>query len=342
MAKISREPSRQYQRCLWMFNIIRTHGPISREAINERYRHDSEVNPYDDYEIPQRTFQKTIGAIQDFFKVNVHCNRHTNEYTIEGDEELGLSRTRQLTTIDLANIQTQRLHQKHIPVQVFRIDALPDTAERLREHPICREQQEVSSDENGVTIFEYIMSPTWEWYEAIRSLGAAVKVIYPYWLSELVREDAQGVADMYKEEKDRRLVSPGFINPYICRIVDTKKSSLYLSIPWEFYEVLKNEGLDEYNVAITPENAWHLVQMDPKSCTPILDEDENLVPIHYDTIHFKVNDDPDSSEAVVEVTKIESFELTDVREEDKTDEDPMEHLVTYTLGKVLQTWEKEQ
>jgi len=199
----------QYRRCAWMLNIINVHAPITREKINEYYRDDEDVNPYHEREIPVRTFQKTLRAIEDIFGVLIHCNRAFNEYSIEGGKVAGLSRTRKVSTIDIATREMRKWTDLDAPVQLFRIDAMEETAERLRENPICEEQREVSADEEtGITIFEYLMKPTWEWYEAIRSLGAAVKVIYPKWLADLVADDAQGVANMYKEDKDNRLACP--------------------------------------------------------------------------------------------------------------------------------------
>lgn len=359
---------------MWLLNTINSFAPITREDINRRWYEDDSANSDREREIPLRTFQKSLKDIADYFEVDIVCNRSTNEYSVEGGKVHGLSRAREVTTIDLANKQMQNWETLNVPLQLFRIDALPETAERLREHPICKEQREVSVNENGIAIFDFLMKPTWQWYEAIRSLGAGVKVLHPYWLSELLLEDAQGVVDMYKEDKEDKPGQSGFINPYICHIVDVKKSSLYLSIPQDFYDAIQLglEDAKEYNVIVNPENIWHLIQLDLDKDEELRDEEGNAIPVHYDTIHFKVGHHKDAPEMIVEIEKAEVFELseenggsqrqyvTDENGEVLIDHDGNnvppkfdeqgncingklwnEEVITYTLGKVLQTWAKE-
>lgn len=201
----SKEPALQIRRCTWLINTIFAHGPITREGLMEHWRRDEFANPYGTYEIPLRTFQKTIRAAEDFFPVEIHCNRHTNEYTISGCKEAGMTHTRKVSTLDMPMARMQKPEISTLPVQLFRIDVLPEEVERLREHPFCPEQREVSVDpETGVTVFEYFMKPTMEWYEAIRSLGIAVKVLYPQWLVDVIRDDMQGIANMYWEDGEEK------------------------------------------------------------------------------------------------------------------------------------------
>lgn len=201
----SKEPALQYRRCLWLLNTIYAHGPITREGIMEYWRDDDEANPYGTYEIPIRTFQKSLRAIEDYFGLTVYCNRRTNEYTVLGAKEAGMKRTRKVTMVDLASAQLQHPDVSSLPAQLFRIDVLEPEVERLREHPLCPEQREVSVDtETGNAIFEYFMKPSMQWYEAVRSLGIAVKVLYPQWLVDVIREDMQTIANMYWEDVEEK------------------------------------------------------------------------------------------------------------------------------------------
>jgi len=363
-----------YRRCVWMLNTINVHAPITKEKINEYYRDDEDVNPYHEREIPLRTFQKTLRSVEDLFGVIIHCSRSFNEYSIEGGKLAGLSRTRKVTTVDIA---TREMHKwnalENVPLQVFRIDTTKEATERLLENPICEEQKLVSTDnETGISIFEYIMRPTLEWYEAIRSLGAAVKIIYPYWLVKLIHEDVTNTKEMYEEGDWDSPYRQTFINPYECRIVETEKKSLYLNIDQMFLDAYLAGDETEYNVRITPDNIYHLIQMDDNGLE-VRDEEDNALPIYYDTIHFKVGPNQDADEAIFEVNNIEVFQLT--TEDDGpqrqfvTDENGVvlrdddgqylvpefdangncingflwnEEVITFTLGKTLQTLIKEK
>ncbi|MBQ0090346.1 MAG: hypothetical protein KBT27_13550 [Prevotellaceae bacterium] len=322
--------SLQYRRCCWLLNIINVHQPITRDEINNYWKDDGDVNPYRSSEIPLRTFQKTLRQIEDLFQVDIHCNRSSNTYSLEGGKKAGLSRTRDVTTIDAA---TREMHKwseiESVPVQLFRIDATPDATERLLEHPICKEQKLVSTNkETGISIFEYLMKPTWEWYEAIRSLGAVVKILYPYWLVKFIHEDMTDIKRLYEEGDWDSPYRQTFINPYDCLIVEKDKKSLYLNIDQMFLDAYLDGVETEYNVRITPDNIMHLVQLDEKGLE-IRDEEGNAIPIHYDTIHFKVGSDSYADEAIFEVKKIEIFQLT-------TDNDgPQRQFVTDESGNVL-------
>lgn len=365
--------SLQYRRCAWLLNVINVHAPISREDINRYWRNDEDVNPYRTDEIPLRTFQKSLRAIEDLFNVNIVCNRATNEYHIEGGKLAGLSRTRKVTTVDMATREMKRWQDIDAPVQVFRIDSVPDMTERLLEHPICPEQRLVSTDEEtGISIFEFIMKPTWEWFEAVRSLGPSVKVLYPNWLVELVHDDAQTIVETYE---DYFGLWNTFVNPYICHLPDTGNRTLHLNMSMLYFMGLKvGELYDGYNVFVNPRNVRHLIQINPESGEQVIGEDGDPLPVPYDTIHFKFGSDPKAPEAIVEVEKIEVFDLTDGDGEDAvvrkyvTDDDGHilldadgnrivpefdaagnctngiyheEQVVTYMLGKILQIWDPE-
>lgn len=282
--------SLQYRRCAWLLNIINIHAPITREEINRYWRHDQDVNPYGETEIPLRTFQKTLRAMEDYFDITVHCNRATNEYSLEGGKLAGLSRTRKVTVVDLATRELQQWRNVDAPVQLFRIDVIPEIAERLRENPICKEQREVTTEEDtDVAVFEYLMKPSMVWYEAIRSLGPYVKVLYPNWLANMLREDAQMVAEMYDEEN------------YTIMEKNNQLKVLNLIIKQVYFDqIMAGTKVQEFR-EVKPTTYKQLILHDEEGFD-IEDENGLAQPIHYDAIRFFVGYKKDRDSALVEVT----------------------------------------
>lgn len=281
--------SLQYRRCAWMLNIINVHAPITRKEINRYWRDDQDANPYGELEIPLRTFQKTLRAMEDYFDITVRCNRATNEYSIEGGKLAGLSRTRKVTVVDLAARELQRMENVDAPIQLFRIDAIPEIAERLREHPICKEQREVKTDTpDGLAIFEYLMKPSVAWYEAVQSLGPCVKVLYPKWVADMLREDAQMVADMYNED-----------NNTIMKANDQLKVLNLIIKQVYFDQIIAGTKVQEFR-EVKPTTYKQLILHDEEGFD-IEDENGMAQPIRYDAIRFFVGYKKDRDSALVEV-----------------------------------------
>lgn len=353
-------------------NIIYFEGPITREEINSRWLEEKDLNPRREY-MPRRTFAKTIDAIRKEFHVDVKVDQYNSyTYSIERENIEGISINNPLTPLGVLKRQMKLWEDETVPQQMFRIDAAPEVVERLRRFPICPEQKVYSEDkETGIVTFAYYMRPTWDWYEKVRSLGGFVRVVHPYWLADLMRRDALSVANMYKDAQDENLEFH-LINPYDCRLIHHKGGCLYLNISESLFDALVEGLIPEVNVFVNPQNIWHLLQMDIEKTDRLLDADGCALPVQYETIHFKAGADTFAPEALVEIKKIEVFELTDkdgkqrryvtdaldnVLKDDygdnlspEFDEEGncingklwYEDTVTFTLGKVIEVWEMEE
>ncbi len=78
-------------------------------------------------------------------------------------------------------------------------------ARYLRSLPLHHTQNEVetvnesaSQMNDGYSVFEYHIAPTFDFIQELRSLGAEVKVLEPKHLADCLRYDAQMVLDLYK------------------------------------------------------------------------------------------------------------------------------------------------
>lgn len=74
-------------RYIWLIDVIRRHGTITRERLNELWmRTDfSEGQP-----LPRRTFYNYRMAIDELFKIDIRCNPSTFEYYIDENDNSGL------------------------------------------------------------------------------------------------------------------------------------------------------------------------------------------------------------------------------------------------------------
>lgn len=70
-------------RYIWLADTVKTHGPLSRERIDELWRKSAlgEGNP-----LPERTFYNYRRAVEEIFKIEIECNSR-GEYYIPGEEE---------------------------------------------------------------------------------------------------------------------------------------------------------------------------------------------------------------------------------------------------------------
>ncbi|MBO4232209.1 MAG: WYL domain-containing protein [Bacteroidales bacterium] len=68
---------------IWLVNTI-AHGPISREAIDEKWARAS-VNDYKTDSIPESTFHRWRNTVELLFDIEIKCNAH-GEYYIEETE----------------------------------------------------------------------------------------------------------------------------------------------------------------------------------------------------------------------------------------------------------------
>ena len=68
---------------IWFVNTI-ANGPISREAIDEKWARAS-VNDYQTDSIPESTFYRWRNTVEELFDIEIHCNEQGEYYIEEAD-----------------------------------------------------------------------------------------------------------------------------------------------------------------------------------------------------------------------------------------------------------------
>lgn len=78
-------------------------------------------------------------------------------------------------------------------------------AKYIRTLPLHHSQKEIETvretstlENNGHSLFEYYVAPTFDFIQELRSLGPEVKVIEPQYLADILRRNALQVADLYE------------------------------------------------------------------------------------------------------------------------------------------------
>ncbi|MDE6154755.1 MAG: WYL domain-containing protein, partial [Muribaculaceae bacterium] len=73
----------QLSRSMWLVNLLRRYGRLTRAQINQHWRASGLGNGRD---IPRRTFFNFRDEISDLFHIRIECDSRTYEYYIEEDE----------------------------------------------------------------------------------------------------------------------------------------------------------------------------------------------------------------------------------------------------------------
>lgn len=71
-------------RYIWLIDTLRTHGPVSRERINELW---SRSSVGDDMPLPERTFYHYRRAVEEIFKIEIACNSRGEYYIVKDETE---------------------------------------------------------------------------------------------------------------------------------------------------------------------------------------------------------------------------------------------------------------
>lgn len=113
---------KQFNRYVWLVDLIHRAGRITFEEINERWMH-SQLNEGGE-ELPLRTFHNHLTAIQQMFDINVECDRRAGYvYYVENAEDMERSGVRSwlLNTFAVNNLINEshalreRILFEHIP-----------------------------------------------------------------------------------------------------------------------------------------------------------------------------------------------------------------------------------
>ena len=181
--------ARQYNKYLWLLNVIHAAGHITFKDIEDKWVHAS-INERKESRLPRSTFNAMKAQIEELMNVNIVCDRHTNEYYIENADLLPAVNNGYLTHYAIA--QLDMVCVKPLPIQRVCLHVIVEAAPHLRIYPLHKSQHEVEHEQsNKFAIFEYLISPTMEFYQKVRSMGTDVELVEPEWLRHHLREDAR-------------------------------------------------------------------------------------------------------------------------------------------------------
>ena len=93
----------QYKKYIWLVDTIHSAGKISKEQIDRKWS-NSRYNDNHETSIPDTSFYRMRRAIEEFFDIEILCDRSTGEYYID-DSDLG-SQTKQWLLSQFAVNQT--------------------------------------------------------------------------------------------------------------------------------------------------------------------------------------------------------------------------------------------
>lgn len=83
-----------FNRYIWLVDVIYAAGHISLEDINRRWAQSS-LNDKHEEQIPRRTFINWRNEVEELFRINIECDRHTNTYYIANASDIAASNLRQ-------------------------------------------------------------------------------------------------------------------------------------------------------------------------------------------------------------------------------------------------------
>jgi hypothetical protein len=189
--------ARQYNKYLWLSNVIHSAGRITFKDIEEKWAHAS-INEQQESRLPRSTFNAMKLQIEELMGIIIVCDRSTNEYFIENIDQLPQIDHGQITHLHIA--KQDHVYVNPCKVQPIRIHIIEEAAGDLRKYPLHPSQHELLPREHsGYAVFDYLMSPTMEFYQQICSMGPNVELISPEWLRKHLRDDAELLYATYVE-----------------------------------------------------------------------------------------------------------------------------------------------
>ena len=76
-----------YRRYVWLADTINSYGPITLRDIREKWAGSCLSDGRDN--LPARTFQRYLEAIETMFGIDVECNRYNEYYIVNQDDFFG-------------------------------------------------------------------------------------------------------------------------------------------------------------------------------------------------------------------------------------------------------------
>lgn len=89
------------------------------------------------------------------------------------------------------------IRDEECPVERVRIKVFDNQARYLEALPLHHSQQEIEKTED-YTVFEYLLSPTFDFRQELLSHGAAIEVLSPQWLRAALTEEIGRMEERYK------------------------------------------------------------------------------------------------------------------------------------------------
>lgn len=186
--------ARQYNKYLWFVDTIHAAGRITFPDLEAKWARAS-INEDHASHLPRSTFNKIRDEIVELCHIEIGCDRTTNEYYIKDLEDLN----KQLGKFTHFGISQQNTFKVEHPLAIQRVvlDTIPEAAEDLRRFPLDLSQREASPTGKPYCSFEYLLSPSLEFYMKIRSLGPDIEVLEPEWLRDMLSKDIEILYNTY-------------------------------------------------------------------------------------------------------------------------------------------------
>lgn len=148
-----------FNKYVWLVNTLYRNKRMTLKEINNSWIHTdfSDGNP-----IPRRTFHNHREKIQEFFDINIECDRTTFEYYIEDDDNLSNDKVRLwlLNSFAVGNImnEQEKLHDRIMLENTPSGERFLTTViEAMRENRVLKFSYRAftESDEHTVTLLPY-------------------------------------------------------------------------------------------------------------------------------------------------------------------------------------------
>lgn len=197
-----------FNKYIWLVNTLYRNKRMTLKEINHSWIHTdlSDGNP-----LPRRTFHNHREKIQEFFDINIECDRATSEYYIEDVDTLSNDKVRfwLLNSFAVGNIinEQQKLHdrimlEKNPSGEIF----LTTIIEAMRENKVLQFSYKafLESEVHTVTLLPYFIRIFKQrWY--IIGLNRHYQQVRIYSLdrmtsAELTKEDFEYPSDFSPEE----------------------------------------------------------------------------------------------------------------------------------------------
>lgn len=194
-----------FRRYIWLIELLRSYSTLTLEEIKDSWMHSSlndEKKPLAD-----RTFFNNIEAIREMFGISIACNRSTNEYFIDDEEDCGGGsiRTWLLDVLSREKLPcpTDVSPEMHISDMEDAVDVKLRVRSCLRDYirtnRLHSSQKEVETCGEH-SVFSYHLIPNCCFIQTLFSYIDSVEVLEPESLRREMREAVRRMEEMYKEE----------------------------------------------------------------------------------------------------------------------------------------------